>query len=288
MDNHQAITQSTRKIVRTTAFVLATCALLLTGFRHPDGDYRVVEREYVPADEIPGIAEIDLERASFPVLVGSVAIAEQFPDLVWPDMVNEERWRLGLPPELQAELLYPRECLFVAPARNGIGTIRRIIDGEVIFFRIHRAAGVEPGHCQPDADGVPSNRCYTITALSESSGMCKDSIDVNRLASFDAVLGENDTRIFYADQDSIFVRSLSIKNGCPHFSNRSKRVTRIGNFTQHIRAHESQNRSVHIAWVDKTERARSQGLKYVRYQDREITSQVLVSRYVPSGRSLGY
>ena len=71
------------------AFLLAVCALLLAGCQHSDGDYRVIEREYVPASEVPAIDGIDLEQLSYPVMVGSLAIAEQFPDLVWPDLVDD-------------------------------------------------------------------------------------------------------------------------------------------------------------------------------------------------------
>lgn len=263
--------------------------LLFTGCGQAAEDYRVIEREYVPAREVPEIDDIDdLEQVSYPVLVGSVAIAEQFPDLVWPDMVSEERWRLRLPPELQAELLYPRDCLFVSPAPNGIGTVRKMIDGEVIFFRVHRAAEIEYGQCQVETSGATDHRCYRITALGESSRMCKDSIKVSRIASFEVINGKEDARIFYADNDAIFVRNVSIRNGCPEYSKQSKRLVRVGSFTKHIRAHQSVDESIHIAWVNKDEEATSQGLNYARYHNNEITSTGLVSRYVPSGRSVGY
>jgi len=262
--------------------------LLVTSCGQAKEGYRVIDREHVPASEVPGIEDIDLEQVSYPVLVGSVAIADQFPDMVWPDMVNEERWRLGLPSELQAELLYPRDCLFVSPAPNGIGTVRKMIDGEVIFFRIHRAAGIEPGQCPADASGTTGHRCYRITALSESSGMCKDSIKVSRIASFEVIEDEEGARIFYADNDAIFVRNVSLRNGCPSYSKQAKHVVRVGSFTEHIRAHESVDGSVDLAWVEKPERGISDGLRYVRYKDNEITSKGLASRYVPSGRSVGY
>src|SRR6056297_1986585 len=288
MDNHQAIMQSTRTIIRTMVFLLAACALLFSGCGQAAEDYRVIEREYVPASELPGIDHIDLEQVSYPVLVGSVAIAEQFPDLVWPDMVNEERWRLRLPPELKAELLYPRDCLFVSPASNGIGTVRKLIESEVIFFRIHRGAGIEPGRCSEGAGSTPDHRCYRITALSESSGMCKDSIKVSRAASFEVIVGEDGARIFYVDNDFISVRNVSIRNGCPLYSEQSEQVVRVGNFTEHIRTHKSVEDTVDIAWVEKPERGISEGLRYARYHDNEVTKKGLVSRYVPSGRSVGY
>lgn len=270
------------------AFSLAACALLLAGCRHSDGDYRVIEREYVPASEVPGVDDIDLEQVSYPVLVGSVAIAAQFPDMVWPDMVSEERWRLGLPPDLQAELLYPRECLFVSPAPNGIGTVRRIIDGEVIFLRIHRSPESAAGECRSGSSDPSGQRCYRITALSESSRMCKDSISVNRFASFSVVSEPDRSRIFYADQEAIVVRNLAIQNGCPVFGNNPKRVQKIESLTRDIRAFGARDGAIYIAWIDVLNRIRSRGLMYMAYDKKKDNDAILISDGEPSSPLFGF
>ncbi len=280
--------QSTRTIIRTMVFLLAACALLFSGCGQAAEDYRVIEREYVPASELPGIDHIDLEQVSYPVLVGSVAIAEQFPDLVWPDMVNEERWRLRLPPELKAELLYPRDCLFVSPVSNGIGTVRKIIDDEVIFLRIHRSPESVASECRSDSGDLPDQRCYRITALSESSGMCQDSVSVNRFASFSVVSGPDRSRIFYADQDAIFVRNLAIRNGCPAFGDDPTQVQAIGDLTRDIRAFGARDGAIHIAWIDVLSRIRSRGLMYVAYNEKKGNNAILISDGEPSSPFFGF
>lgn len=251
------------------AFWLAACVPLLAACTQPDGDYRVIEREYVPASEVPGIDDIDLEQVSYPVLVGSVAIAAQFPDMVWPDMVNEERWRLGLSPDLQAELLYPRECLFVSPAPDGIGTVRRIIDGEVIFFRIHRAAGIDPGQCPANTGGTANARCYRITALSESSGMCMDSIATDRLASFDVVNDRERTHVVFFEADAIRVARLQIKDGCPRFNDEFGSLALTGRESSHLLVRVGDSETVHILWYDRQRRYGQSALRYLKL-DREF------------------
>ena len=252
----------------TGGMVAFAFGLLLPSCGQTEEDYRVVEREYVPASEVPGIDDIDLEQVSYPVMVGSVAIAEQFPDLVWPDMVNEERWRLGLSPP--GELLYPRNCLFVSPARKGIGTVRRIINGEVIFFRIHRAAGIEPGECPTQTDSSPDPPCYRITALSESSGMCTDSIATDRLASFDVVNDQDSARIIHFRGDEIRFIRMRVANGCPRFDDESESLEATGSESQYLVARTDENEAVHLLWHDRSERPGESGLRFVQSALRYI------------------
>lgn len=272
----------------TGAMVAFAFGLLFTGCGQAGEGYRVIEREHVPASEVPGIEDIDLEQVSYPVLVGSVAIADQFPDMVWPEMVNEERWRLGLPSELQAELLYPRDCLFVSPAPNGIGTVRKMIDGEVIFFRIHRAAGIEPGQCPTQTDSSSDQPCYRITALSESSGMCTDNIETDRLASFDVVADQDSARIIYFRGDEIRFVRMRVENGCPRFDDESESLEATGSESQYLVARTDENEAVHLLWHDQSERYGQSALRYMKLGP-ELTSSsedaVTVSRSAQGGGS---
>jgi len=235
--------------------------VLLAGCGQTAEEYRVIEREYVPASEIPGIDDIDLEQVSYPVVVGSVAIAEQFPAMAWPDMVREERFRLGLSPP--AELLYPRECLFVSPAPNGVGTVRKIIGGQVIFLRIHHAAEIERGECPTASDGTPEQDCFRITALSESSGMCKDDIEVDRVANFDLVSHEDRASLVYFHLDSLRVVGLRMENGCPRFDNESQPLTATGSHSGHLRVRVDEGGALHLLWYDRNRRVGPSALRYL-------------------------
>ena len=124
--------------------------------------------------------------------------------------------------------------------------------------------------------------------LSESAGMCKDSVSVNRFASFSVVSEPDRSRIFYADQDAIFVRDLAIRNGCPAFGNNAMRVQAIGSLTRDIRAFGARDGAIHIAWIDVLSRIRSRGLMYMAYDEKKDNNAILISSGEPSSPFFGF